>query len=263
MQYTLPTIEQLSSFITEFPSNEIIEPLKDKNITNYSFNIFNVTDIDSNVETSSVTTWIENINTLIADIAISYGFSRFYFELGIPDDPYRISPGRQGQSEQFFPNFQPQHFSNQRMFRIYAELTISKIFSVLDNLGTLYLYAFNGHDIVLDKSHRKHFHTIVSEITKNSDNHILEPLFLITKTEHFNKAKGFRNDIIHNKTPLKLQTKLFFRNDGKQRKFGASVVYTKAEDVISIINFLTETVLKKATELAALSLEDYIKRNQQ
>jgi hypothetical protein len=254
-KHKLPTAKQLGANTKQFPIEEILLPIKDKEKVNISFNLFDISGIEKSADISALATWLENIQTLTFDASYAFGFMLFYFQEGIPDDPIQKSPGDQGQSVQFFPKFNGQNFFNQSMFRFYAELTISKIFSTLDNLATVFLYANNKYDISSEESHRKYFHTAVPFITNSDPTHMLFPLESIIKDARFEKAKDIRNDIIHNRTPLKFSSRLRFPNTPKQRTFGFDGQYIQATEVLNIIQFLINDVLKPATILAGKSIE--------
>ena len=52
----------------------------------------------------------------------------FYHRKGIPDDPWFISPGKEGQSVQYLPNFEEKHFWYKSQFDYYADYSTTKLF---------------------------------------------------------------------------------------------------------------------------------------
>jgi hypothetical protein len=60
------------------------------------------------------------------DIARSYVFMKYYHSLGIPDERCYISPGRAGQSVEYFPDCQENHFIIKGWFDYYADTFYQK-----------------------------------------------------------------------------------------------------------------------------------------
>jgi hypothetical protein len=64
----------------------------------------------------------------VADVATSYVLMMFYYEKGIPDKRWYISPGRNGASVQYFPDFQDIHFETKAWFDFYSDTLYYKLF---------------------------------------------------------------------------------------------------------------------------------------
>ena len=69
------------------------------------------------------------------DVARSYILLRFYYDIGIPDDEWVLSPGRNGESAEYFPHFEEQNHYTKEWFDYYADAFYFKLFSALDILG--------------------------------------------------------------------------------------------------------------------------------
>ena len=67
------------------------------------------------------------------DVARAYAMMMFYYNQGIPDEPYYISPGKKGQSVEYFPNFKKKHFFIKDSFDFYADVYFFKFFSAIDD----------------------------------------------------------------------------------------------------------------------------------
>jgi hypothetical protein len=247
----MPQVEDLKKHRAKFPVDTILKPLLEKHQANISFNPFDWSATKKSADLSALVTWIDNINTLTHDAYIANCHALFFLEEGIPDDPFRISPGRNGQSEQYFPNFEGQHYYNQSMFRFYAEITISKLFSTLDNVGSILMYHFGLYDISSDDSSKSYFHTAIPKIIQSQKIDGLEPLLKIIENPQFLKAKQIRNDILHNRTPLKLYSHFVASDNGKQRMLGSNFTYIPAKEVRSIVEFLIESVLEPSISITA------------
>jgi hypothetical protein len=67
--------------------------------------------------------------------AKSYVLMSYFFEKGIPDDESYISPGKRGESVEFFPHFEPIHFEVKDWFDYFSDTFYYKLFSALDMVG--------------------------------------------------------------------------------------------------------------------------------
>lgn len=75
---------------------------------------------------------ISALNNKVGSIKVSYALCRHYYDKGIPDNPYYISPGKEGQSVQYFPNFESEHWMRLYWFNHFADAAYMKLFSVWD-----------------------------------------------------------------------------------------------------------------------------------
>lgn len=77
---------------------------------------------------------IQQHNNKVGSLAITYALARHYFDKGIPDDPWYISPGKEGQSIQYFPEFQDEHWMRRYWFNYFSDTFYLKISSVWDSI---------------------------------------------------------------------------------------------------------------------------------
>ena len=63
---------------------------------------------------------IKGHNNKVGDLKITYALCRHYFDKGIPDEPWYISPGKEGQSVQYVPNFEEEHWMRRYWFNHFA-----------------------------------------------------------------------------------------------------------------------------------------------
>lgn len=77
---------------------------------------------------------IQEHNNKVGSLAITYALCRHYFNKGIPDDPWYISPGKEGQSIQYFPNFKEEHWMRRYWFNYFSDTFYLKISSVWDSM---------------------------------------------------------------------------------------------------------------------------------
>lgn len=73
-------------------------------------------------------------NNKVGALSITYALSRHYFDKGIPDDPWYISPGKKGQSVQYFPEYQEEHWMRHYWFNYFSDTFYMKISSVWDSI---------------------------------------------------------------------------------------------------------------------------------
>lgn len=68
---------------------------------------------------------IDELNNKVGSVKVSYALCRHYYDKGIPDKPYYISPGKDGQSVQYFPNFKNKHWMRLYWFNHFADMVIT------------------------------------------------------------------------------------------------------------------------------------------
>lgn len=79
--------------------------------------------------------WQFHLINRLGDVYISYVMAQFYFSKGIPDKPSFLSPGQNGESFQFFPQFEDHHFARKAQFDYYVDVFYYKLFSACDTVG--------------------------------------------------------------------------------------------------------------------------------
>ena len=140
---------------------------------------------------------IFELNNKVGSIKVSYALCRHYYDKGIPDKPYFISPGKEGQSVQYFPNFKSEHWMRLYWFNHFADSVYMKLFSVWDSVTEI-LDTF--YDLGIDKNMRFKFK--VMDALKQKDNAIW--LFLkhdVLDSELYQKAEKYRNLFAHYNGP--------------------------------------------------------------
>jgi hypothetical protein len=190
---------------------------------------------------------------LLFDVKHAYGFLLFFYNAGIPDE--RVT-GSGIESNKFFPDFEPQHWYNQKSFRFYAEIIISKIFSVLDNYGMI-LYFHYDKDFIINQllqqdSNKKikdiYFYSPIKDSNLKMDEVVRRKLQAILQNGVYINTKKIRNDIVHNRTPLKLSSNLAFVKSENGFGMGIKIDYIKSKEVIEIIENLINDVLIESTK---------------
>ena len=75
---------------------------------------------------------IQEHNNKVGSLQITYALCRHYFDKGIPDEPWYISPGKNGESVQYFPKFTKEHWMRKYWFNYFSDTFYLKISSVWD-----------------------------------------------------------------------------------------------------------------------------------
>lgn len=77
---------------------------------------------------------IQDHDNKVGSLVITYALCRHYFDKGIPDDPWYISPGSEGQSIQYMPLFKDEHWMRRYWFNYFSDTYYLKISSVWDSI---------------------------------------------------------------------------------------------------------------------------------
>lgn len=67
-------------------------------------------DMNSKMVFTKILSVIQAHNNKVESIKISYALARHYFDKGIPDDEWFVSPGINGSSVQYMPHFNDEHY---------------------------------------------------------------------------------------------------------------------------------------------------------
>ncbi len=139
------------------------------------------------------------LNNKICNLIESYTFLTYYFNLGIPDEEWSKSPGKNGSLIQYFPNFEEKHFYIHHFFNLWSEIFYIKFFSIVDIIFELLKRYYNINEKV--KSKKK----IASKFKKyNKD---LSQFFTDKyNTKEYKKALEFRTKIVHSAPPYEISS---------------------------------------------------------
>lgn len=115
----------------------------------------------------------------------------YYFNKGIPDEEWLISPGRKGQSVEYYPHFQERDHEVKGLFDYYADVFYYKLFSAWDNLGHL----LNAqYELKLQKPS---FASALDRL-KNKNVDLYTKLKAIQDSPDFAEMRDFRHSVTHN-----------------------------------------------------------------
>ncbi|MGG0288654.1 Cthe_2314 family HEPN domain-containing protein [Peribacillus butanolivorans] len=185
--------------------------------------------------------WENLLNNRLHSITNNFAYAMFYYEKGIPDKEWYISPGFKGQSVQFFPHFKEEHYSNQYNFSYFVDTFFLKSFTVFETICHLLFKLFNIEVNKDDWKDQISFHNAVFKLKKiNFKLH--KDLLKIKKSSEFTKGIKMRNDIAHNHPPYRVSSGVTIGEN--TYTFGVGE-YTTSEEIkkvmIGLLNSIKET----------------------
>ncbi len=211
IEHTYPSLEDFQNIFTKYDFAK--------------FNIINEKVIDTNIDYDLAAkmrigidfkTYIMNLRNRLSDAQKCFGFLHFYFDKGIPDDEYFISPGIDGQSISYFHNFNEQNFSNKINYDFYSDFFYYKLFSAWDIVGHIINIIFQ----LEIKENNVSFGKCYCDKLKSINVELYNGLGNILQDNDFKKANRIRNDISHNLSPNNIGAMI---SDGK--KIENTIVY--------------------------------------
>ncbi|RCX17152.1 hypothetical protein DFR58_10846 [Anaerobacterium chartisolvens] len=135
---------------------------------------------------------IQDHNNKVGSLVITYALCRHYFDKGIPDDPWYISPGKEGQSIQYFPNFKEEHWMRRYWFNYFSDTFYMKLSSVWDSIIEI-LNHYYSLDYPIKLGTRK---KVIDWLDKNVK-HIASIFKEIEQNQLYINAKDYRNRASH------------------------------------------------------------------
>lgn len=139
---------------------------------------------------------IWQLHNRLMDVAKSYVLLSYFFEKGIPDDIWFISPGKRDSSIEYFPHFEPIHFMIKDWFDYYSGIFYQQLFSTLDVVGHLLNVQYS-----LGVSEKKvSFRGVVNRLERHN-NSLYVALDQVRSSPVFLEATQLRNNITHNHLP--------------------------------------------------------------
>lgn len=224
-----PTDEEFVAIQCKYPISEL--ELIRHDITSEISSKFGPRDLESLFLPVEIDDWILHLDNRMIQARDSYHLMMFYYERGIPDERPSISPGKDGMSISYFPDFQEDDFLNKARFDFYADTFFSKQYSAFDSIGHL-LKVIHQIDLPLK---RVYFITVVENL-KKSGKSIGHELQSLVDSPEFEKLNSIRNDITHNFLPGmhggSIQ-RTFTGKEIKEVSFGVGR-YIKSDEIVSI-----------------------------
>jgi hypothetical protein len=138
-----------------------------------------------------ILTWTVHLQNRLIQTRWSYVLLMFHFNKGIPDDEWFISPGKKGESIEYYPHFEEEDHLVKAQFDYYADSFYYKLFSAWDTLGHLLNVVY---ELEIE---RASFYKAVREL-KTIKPDLYAKLERIIESPDFRKMREFRHSITHN-----------------------------------------------------------------
>ena len=104
------------------------------------FDLFDLILGDNGIVLNSV---LQEFNNRSFDLSNNYVMLMSYYNAGIPDDEWFISPGKEGQSIQYFPHFEEKHYIHHYWFGFYMESYFTRFSGMIDTVYHLINTKYN------------------------------------------------------------------------------------------------------------------------
>jgi hypothetical protein len=174
-------------------------------------------------------------NNRIRQLRFSFVLVTYYFQKGIPDEEWYISPGRKGQSVEYFPHFQKKHHSRKYLFDYFSEAFYSTYFSIFELVVHIVNVIFQ-----LDIDHKNEglsFRKKVLRSLKTKNKKLHEYICSMQNESVYEKAKDIRNNLIHNLPPNEVTSPVKISKSTNLTKLTIGVGdYIKSSEIMENIN---------------------------
>jgi len=130
IRFEFPTHEELIAVAKRNQLDDMAVMPGDFNPAARTFDAVDVWMRDSDVET-----WTIHLLGRLGSVRLSYWLMQYYADKGIPDERWYMSPGRSGQSIEYFPDFDEEAHSTKFMFDYAADAFYAQLFAAWDNLA--------------------------------------------------------------------------------------------------------------------------------
>lgn len=217
-----------------FPTSEEMKQLK-KLSTNYKFGASDFissefTALDE--EFTEISTWVRILAQRLHELNFSYIMASFYFQNGIPDEPYYDNL-----SNKYFPKFIDQkHWSNKEGFEYYAEVFLLKSFSALDTIA--HIISINYELEIKNVSFNKTLITKLQEVEPLRSSKLESIIY----SERFEQFRELRNNSAHNISPGQIDSGIIKLKNGVT--ISSVGDYTSASHRYQIMTSLKDTVFE-------------------
>jgi hypothetical protein len=133
--------------------------------------------------------WSDILSNRLNEVCLSYAFATFYFEMGIPDEPFYEKTNK---GFSYLPLFRDEHDTIKFMFDYYVDIFFHKVYSALDILSHI---LFKVYKLSLEKREKIDFKTAVRKIPNSDLRQFLDDAL---QSEAYKNSSDIRNDFTHN-----------------------------------------------------------------
>ncbi len=180
------TKEEYKTLLNKYPFDEDILSLDD-----FQYTIHPEGCIENFHASREISNWIVHLKNRMYQTRWSWIQLNHFYNKGIPDDEWFISPGRNGESVEYFPHFDDNHHGIKAQFNYFADVFYYKLFSAWDNLGHI---INNMYELEIKKAD---FRRVVKGL-KNIRPDLFDKLNNLIDLDEFRKMLKFRNSSTHN-----------------------------------------------------------------
>lgn len=149
--------------------------------------------------------WETILNNRLLSVDRNFGYAMFYYYKGIPDDEWYISPGKQGQSIQYYPHFEEKHYSNFYNFTYFVDVFFLQSFTVYETIGHLLFILFDFEINEDNPRDQLSFNNAIFKL-KEINRHFYKDLNKVKYSDDFQFGVRMRNDIAHNHPPYHIDS---------------------------------------------------------
>ena len=151
---------------------------------------------------------IREYNNKVGDLIITYTLVYHYFHAGIPDERWCLSPGGNGQSVQYMPDFSEEHWCRNMWFGYFSNVYYILISSLWDSILEIINHYFD-YDFSVDMRLRN---TVLKKLKE--DHPDISALFLnIQNDELYKKAQEYRTAASHGSAPNSIKNTVHYEKD--------------------------------------------------
>ncbi|WP_421383342.1 Cthe_2314 family HEPN domain-containing protein [Bacillus salacetis] len=179
--------------------------------------------------------WERLLENRLLSVERNFGYTMFYYYKGIPDDEWYMSPGKNGQSVQYYPHFDEEHYSNHYNFTYFVDTFFLKSYTLYETIGHLLFKVYNFEIKEDDPRDQVSFNSAIFKL-KNVNRPLYKDLNKVKYTDDFQIGVKMRNDIAHNYPP-------YHKDSGIRKINGVEILgvgkYTTSSEIkAAMIGFL-------------------------
>jgi hypothetical protein len=204
---------------------------------------FNILDFDEGYYGIQLSYGLSEFNNRSFDLVNNYIILMSYYNEGIPDDQWYISPGKNGHSVQYFPDFEAKHYILHYWFGFYMESYYTRFSGMID---TVYHLINLKYRFEIDPT--VGFIKKVLKKLESEDKILYDYLKTIPNNTVYEKVNEFRNNIVHNFRPNQVDSGF----ERKKQPDGSEIIS------MSIGNYTPSSVFVKNIEDSIDLLADII-----
>lgn len=152
---------------------------------------------------------ILGFNNKVGSLSVTYVLCRHYYDLGIPDEPWYISPSKDGeQSVEYLPYFTSEHYPRLFWFNHFSSSLYVEVFSIWDSFIEIVniFYDINSR---ADLRQRK---AIIEWLKANKED-VYKIFSELKNNPIYKKANDYRTKFVHGIGPSDISDRYSYKKD--------------------------------------------------